>query len=227
MDVVRVIKSKDYTTICNRIFKDKRLSLKAKGLLAMLLSFSDNWNLSIKGLIVILKEGETAIYSTMKELVEFGYVERERITNKKGIIIGMDYTVFESPNQKNHKRPHEAFPNMGNQVQVSTNIINNQSNKVNNKNDFYNDIFSFKEYSEDMKLEFFEFWSEPTKKGIIKKDLQKTWSTSRRLKTWMRNSSKWNLHNNISKVDKHLNSHNEAMEILKKIQKDDNIKNIR
>ena len=49
MDIVRVIKSKDYTTICNRIFKDRRLSLKAKGLLAMLLSFSDSWNLSIKG----------------------------------------------------------------------------------------------------------------------------------------------------------------------------------
>lgn len=65
MDIVRVIKSKDYTTICNRIFKDRRLSLKAKGLLAMLLSFSDNWNLSIKGLITILKEGETAIRSTM------------------------------------------------------------------------------------------------------------------------------------------------------------------
>ena len=63
MDIVRVIKSKDYTTICNRIFKDRRLSLKAKGLLAMLLSFSDSWNLSIKGLIAILKEGETAIRS--------------------------------------------------------------------------------------------------------------------------------------------------------------------
>ena len=170
MDVVRVIKSKDYTTICNRIFKDRRLSLKAKGLLAMLLSFSDNWNLSIKGLIAILKEGETAIRSTMNELIKHGYVERERLKNKKGVLIGIDYTVFESPKFNN---PRLGFPNVDNQSQVSNNIINNQSNKVNNKNDFYNDIFSFKEYSEDMKLEFFEFWSEPTKKGILKKDLQK------------------------------------------------------
>ena len=95
MDIVRVIKSKDYTTICNRIFKDRRLSLKAKGLLAMLLSFSDNWNLSIKGLIAILKEGETAIRSTMNELIKHGYVERERVKNKKGVLIGIDYTVFE------------------------------------------------------------------------------------------------------------------------------------
>lgn len=222
MDVVRVIKSKDYTTICNRIFKDKRLSLKAKGLLAMLLSFSDHWDLSIMGLETILKEGRTSIRSTLNELIINGYVEREQI-RKNGMFIGVDYTVFESPKLE---KPISVKSKTQDSLQVSNNIINNQSNKVNNKNDFYNDIFSFKEYSEDMKLEFFEFWSEPTKKGILKKDLQKTWSTSRRLKTWMRNSSKWNLHNNISKVDKHLNSHNEAMEILKKID-NDNIKNIR
>tara|TARA_R100001369_G_scaffold90771_1_gene130280 strand:- start:22 stop:690 length:669 start_codon:yes stop_codon:yes gene_type:complete len=222
MDVVRVIKSKDYTTICNRIFKDKRLSLKAKGLLAMLLSFSDHWDLSIMGLETILKEGRTSIRSTLNELIINGYVEREQI-RKNGMFLGVDYTVFESPKLE---KPISVKSKTQDNLQVSNNIINNQSNKVNNKNDFYNDIFSFKEYSEDMKLEFFEFWSEPTKKGILKKDLQKTWSTSRRLKTWMRNSSKWNLHNNISKVDKHLNSHNEAMEILKKID-NDNIKNIR
>ena len=73
MDIVRVIKSKDYTTICNRIFKDRRLSLKAKGLLAMLLSFSDSWKLSINGLDAILKEGKAAIRTTMNELIKNGY----------------------------------------------------------------------------------------------------------------------------------------------------------
>jgi len=72
MDIVRVIKSKDYTTICNRIFKDRRLSLKAKGLLAMLLSFSDSWKLSISGLYSILKEGKVSIRSTMNELIKYG-----------------------------------------------------------------------------------------------------------------------------------------------------------
>ena len=135
MDIVRVIKSKDYTTICNRIFKDRRLSLKAKGLLAMLLSFSDNWNLSIKGLITILKEGETAIRSTMNELIKHGYVERERVKNKKGVLIGIDYTVFESPKLNS---PRLGFPNVDNQVQVSNNLSNYQFNK-----DISKMIFSF------------------------------------------------------------------------------------
>jgi hypothetical protein len=218
MDIVRVIKSKDYTTICNRIFKDRRLSLKAKGLLAMLLSFSDSWNLSIKGLIAILKEGETAIRSTMNELIKHGYVERERVKNKKGVLIGIDYTVFESPKLNS---PRLGFPNVDNQVQVSNNIINKQSNKDNSKIEFFDEVMSFDNYSKEMLNDFFEYWSEPTKKGIMKKDTMKTWATSRRLKTWAKNESKWMLNSvGISKVDKHLQTHNEAMNILKQIEND-------
>lgn len=218
MDIVRVIKSKDYTTICNRIFKDRRLSLKAKGLLAMLLSLSDHWELSIKGLIVILKEGESAIRSTINELIENGYVERERVKNEKGIIIGINYTVFESPKLNS---PRLGFPNVDNQVQVSNNLSNYQSNKANSKNQFFNEVMNFKDYSKTMLTDFFEYWSEPTKKGVLKKDTMKTWETSRRLKNWAKNESKWALQSvGISKVDKHLQSHNEAMNILNQLEND-------
>ena len=218
MDIVRVIKSKDYTTICNRIFKDRRLSLKAKGLLAMLLSLSDHWELSIKGLIVILKEGESAIRSTINELIENGYVERERVKNEKGVIIGINYTVFESPKLNS---PRLGFPNVDNQVQVSNNLSNYQSNKANSKNQFFDEVMNFKDYSKTMLTDFFEYWSEPTKKGVLKKDTMKTWSTSRRLKNWAKNESKWALQSvGISKVDKHLQSHNEAMNILNQLEND-------
>ena len=218
MDIVRVIKSKDYTTICNRIFKDRRLSLKAKGLLAMLLSLSDHWELSIKGLIVILKEGESAIRSTINELIENGYVERERVKNEKGIIIGINYTVFESPKLNS---PRLGFPNVDNQVQVSNNLSNYQSNKAISKNQFFDEVMNFKDYSKTMLTDFFEYWSEPTKKGVLKKDTMKTWSTSRRLKNWAKNESKWALQSvGISKVDKHLQSHNEAMNILNQLEND-------
>jgi hypothetical protein len=213
MDIVRVIKSKDYTTICNRIFKDRRLSLKAKGLLAMLLSFSDSWKLSISGLYAILKEGKVSIRSTLNELILHGYVERERVKDDKGIYIGINYIVFESPKLENLT--------MDNKTQVSNNIINNQFNKDNSKNQFFNEVMSFKNYSKELLSDFFEYWSEPTKKGIMKKDTMKTWATSRRLKTWAKNESKWMLNSvGISKVDKHLQTHNEAMNILKQIEND-------
>ena len=218
MDIVRVIKSKDYTTICNRIFKDRRLSLKAKGLLAMLLSFSDSWKLSINGLDAILKEGKASIRTTMNELIKNGYVEREQI-RKEGMFIGVNYIVFESPKCDN---PTAVFPTAENRTQVSNNIINNQFNKDNSKNQFFNEVMAFDNYSKEMLTDFFEYWSEPTKKGVLKKDTMKTWSTSRRLKTWAKNESKWALNSvGISKVDKHLQSHNEAMQILKQIQEND------
>jgi len=218
MDIVRVIKSKDYTTICNRIFKDRRLSLKAKGLLAMLLSFSDSWNLTIKGLEVILKEGRTSIRSTMSELIEFGYVERQQI-RKDNKFIGVDYIVFESPKSQNLTSGNLTSQNS---LQVSNNIINNQSNKDNSKNQFFIEVMAFENYSKELLNEFFEYWTEPTKKGVLKKDTMKTWSTSRRLKRWAKNESKWALNSvGISKVDKHLQTHNEAMQILKQIQDND------
>jgi hypothetical protein len=213
MDIVRVIKSKDYTTICNRIFKDRRLSLKAKGLLAMLLSFSDSWKLSISGLYAILKEGKVSIRSTMNELIKYGYVERERVKDIKGVYIGINYIVFESPKLENLT--------MGNKTQVSNNIINNQFNKDNSKIEFFDEVMAFENYTKEMLNDFFEYWSEPTKKGIMKKDTMKTWATSRRLKTWAKNESKWMLNSvGISKVDKHLQTHNEAMNILKQIEND-------
>ena len=218
MDVVRVIKNKDYTTICNRIFKDKRLSLKAKGLIAMLLSFSDKWKLSINGLESILKEGRTSIRSTMNELIKFGYVERKQI-RKEGMFIGVSYTVFESPKLQ---KPTADFTISQNNIQLNNNIINNQFNKDNYKNEFFEEVMTYTDYSKELLNDFFEYWTEPTKKGILKKDTMKTWSTSRRLKTWAKNESKWALNSvGISKVDKHLQSHNEAMQILKQIQDND------
>ena len=218
MDIVRVIKSKDYTTICNRIFKDRRLSLKAKGLLAMLLSLSDHWDLSISGLEVILKEGKDSIRTTINELIKNGYIIREREKDKKGIFIGIKYIVFEHPSLDN---PTLDNPTLENPTQVSNNIINNQFNKDNSKIEFFNEVMSFESFTKDMLNDFFEYWSEPTKKGIMKKDTMKTWATSRRLKTWAKNESKWMLNSvGISKVDKHLQTHNEAMNILKQIEND-------
>ena len=165
MDIVRVIKSKDYTTICNRIFKDRRLSLKAKGLLAMLLSFSDSWKLSISGLEAILKEGKASIRTTMNELIKYGYIEKEHI-REDGMFMGVDYTVFESPKCDFRK---SVFPISDNQTQVSNNLSNNQSNKDNSKIEFFNEVMSFESFTKDMLNDFFEYWSEPTKMVNIQK----------------------------------------------------------
>ena len=219
MEVIRVIKNKDYSIISNKLFQDKNLSLKAKGLLSLLLSLSDNWKLSINGLNAILKEGHRSIRSTINELIEYKYMHRYQV-RENGKILFWNYIVYENPKLHNQNLDVQNV-HQHNERQYNTKVINNQSNKVNTKIEFFNEVMSFNNYSKEMLTEFFEYWSEPTKKGIMKKELQKTWSTSRRLKNWVKLTGKWALQSvGISKVDKHLQSHNEAMNILKQIEND-------
>lgn len=67
-------KTKNYTVMSNEHLKDKRLSLKAKGLLSVMLSLPDTWDYSISGLAAICKESETAVKSTLNELKSCGYL---------------------------------------------------------------------------------------------------------------------------------------------------------
>ena len=74
MPVFRIERTRDYTVMCNHHLKNPQLSLKAKGLLSMMLSFPDEWNYSERGLASICKEGVDAIHSAIKELESAGYL---------------------------------------------------------------------------------------------------------------------------------------------------------
>ena len=93
MSIMRIHKSKDYTVISNYHFKEKDMSLKAKGLLSLMLSLPNDWDYSIGGLCTICKENETAIRNTLKELEDFKYLIRTRKQNEKGQF-EYDYHIF-------------------------------------------------------------------------------------------------------------------------------------
>ncbi len=76
MAVFRVERTKDYTVMSNHHLKDMNLSLKAKGLLSMMLSLPDSWNYTTRGLAAICKEGVDAIRSAIQELEGAGYIGR-------------------------------------------------------------------------------------------------------------------------------------------------------
>lgn len=61
MSVFRVEKSKNYTVMSNHHLRNKKLSLKSKGLLSLMLSLPDEWDYTLKGLSMICKEGIDAI----------------------------------------------------------------------------------------------------------------------------------------------------------------------
>ena len=99
MAVIRTIKNDNYTTMCNTHLRDKNLSLKAKGLLSMMLSLPDKWHYSVKGLEGICKESKNTINSVLNELEDNNYlVRRRRYCNGK--ISEWEYIIFE--NSENH-----------------------------------------------------------------------------------------------------------------------------
>lgn len=79
--------------------KDGTLSLKAKGLLSMFLSFPDDWNYSTRGLASICKEGVDAIGSTIKELEKAGYIVRHKLRGSNGRITDTEYVIYEQPQE--------------------------------------------------------------------------------------------------------------------------------
>ena len=97
MAVFRTEKISDFTIMSNYHFKDRRLSMKSKGLLSMMLSFSDDWQYSLNGLATISKEGLTAIRAMVQELEDNGYLVRRRLRNEQGRLANIEYDIYEYP----------------------------------------------------------------------------------------------------------------------------------
>ena len=110
MATIRVHKTKNYTVMSNTHLRDKKLSLKAKGLLSVMLSLPDDWDYSIAGLVAISKENETAVKSALNELKDNNYVvvTKENPTKSNGGRIKYTYEVYEEPyKQKIEKQDTE------------------------------------------------------------------------------------------------------------------------
>ena len=101
MSVIRVNKTRDYTVMSNYHFKDKRLSLKAKGLLSQMLSLPDDWDYTVAGLCVINKENETAIKSALSELKSCGYlvITKKYPSESESGRIEYEYNIYEQPQE--------------------------------------------------------------------------------------------------------------------------------
>lgn len=149
MSVVRVNKTRDYTVMSNHHFKDKRLSLKAKGLLSQMLSLPDDWDYTIAGLCAINKENETAIKSALGELKDCGYlvVTKKYPSESDSGRIEYVYDIYEQPQdiQSKEKQGIENLPlenqPIEKQVQLNTKESNTKDKILKNKilNTYTND----------------------------------------------------------------------------------------
>ena len=100
MAIFRVAKTRDYTVMSNYHLRDKNLTLKAKGLLSLILSLPEDWNYTTRGLAAICKEGVDSIGATLRELESAGYLTRHRLRDRSGRISDTEYVVYESPHKE-------------------------------------------------------------------------------------------------------------------------------
>lgn len=98
MAIVRVVKNKDYTVMSNAHLHDKRLSLKAVGLLSIVLSLPDDWHYTVKGLVGSVKDGERAVNGALSELKQCGYLQVNKLyPNSERSKIEYQYVFYEKP----------------------------------------------------------------------------------------------------------------------------------
>ena len=100
MAFMRVEKNSNYTVMSNYHLRDRNISLKAKGLLSLMLSLPEEWDFTLAGLAHISKEGLSAIRAAVIELEKNGYVSRSRVRNKAGQLTDVEYTIYECPQSK-------------------------------------------------------------------------------------------------------------------------------
>lgn len=112
MAVFRVEKTKDFTVMSNYHLRDVELSLKAKGLLSLMLSLPEDWDYTTKGLACICKDGVDSITSALKELENHGYLTRQRIRYENGRLGDITYTIHEQPVSQEEKEemPEQEKP---------------------------------------------------------------------------------------------------------------------
>lgn len=136
MSVIRVNKTKNYTVLSNYHFKEKGMSLKAKGLLSLMLSLPDDWNYSIAGLVTLSKDGKDSVMSALAELEKFGYLKRDRTTDSKGRFSGVEYNIYEEPQEiipvteeQNSEEQNEEIQDSEKQLQLNTKLTKDLNNK--------------------------------------------------------------------------------------------------
>ncbi|MCR0310058.1 helix-turn-helix domain-containing protein [[Clostridium] innocuum] len=147
MAVFRVEKTKDFTVMSNHHLRNVELSLKAKGLLSLMLSLPEDWDYTTKGLAHICRDGVDSITTALKELERHGYLTRQRLRYENGQLGDIEYTIHEkpvtgvkqgvSPKRENPRqvnprqaKPEQAEPEQENPAQLNTNPQRTKKSKT-------------------------------------------------------------------------------------------------
>jgi hypothetical protein len=131
--------------------RDNRLSLKARGLLAQIMTHREDWSLSINRLALDNGEGKHAIRAAIAELEKFGYLVRDQVNDKR---FGEAVWVTTDPDQSDYplaENPLSEIPLSENQTTKNNTLLEDHLLEEHSKNTKTKELFE-------------EFWTEYPRK---------------------------------------------------------------
>ena len=134
---IKTHKKNDFTVIDNGFVRNSKLSWKAKGVFAYILSLPTDWSINLEEVKNHSTDGITVLRSAVKELTEQGYIKVSKVKNEKGMFAGTKYEVFETPEveKSDEEKPYAENLNTENLTLLNTkyNQILNKQNTESNK----------------------------------------------------------------------------------------------
>ncbi len=161
-----------YVMVDKNFILDVNLSFKAKGILLYMLSRPDNWDFYETEITEHTTDGIKSVRAGIKELIEYGYIERQQIKNSNKFA-GYEYIIHETSPLCRFRKTRNRITQNG--TLLIKEVLNN--NITNNR--IINGVFSEKNtvYSLEETLEIINYFLEKyyihtnTEHPIYKKEL--------------------------------------------------------
>jgi hypothetical protein len=167
--------------------RDKRLSIEARGLLAMLMTYADDWQFNRDHLMEMVGMGKDRFGRVMGELITFGYVERVYTRDEAGQLLGKSWVIrddatdvretrtMDATDVRENRRPGKPMSGKSAPIRIPTDQ-ENQSSEENQ--DLFGSIEPQKENAREPEKftddGFDRFWSVYPKKAG-KAEAQRAW----------------------------------------------------
>ncbi|MFD7708597.1 hypothetical protein [Streptomyces sp. NPDC059786] len=130
-----VMAADQFTQIANALFRDGRLSYKAKGLFGLLSTHRDGWRMTVADLARRGRDGEAAVKSGLKELHQHGFLIRQRQREPDGTLAAAAYFITDLPALQNPRsQPESGFPPVDNPTLADHPTKNTNRKKTNKQN---------------------------------------------------------------------------------------------
>tara|TARA_R110002110_G_scaffold134699_1_gene318193 strand:+ start:988 stop:1611 length:624 start_codon:yes stop_codon:yes gene_type:complete len=201
-----------YAILSAEVRYDNRLRPNVKLLYAEITALCDMNNqcfASNRYFSELYGKSKGSISGWINELVKYGYISTE-YTYKNGTKeIEYRYIKILKGGVTENKSPLLKKTLKNNNISINNTSINIS----NRKKDFILNVMSF-DYDKNILNSFVDYWTEPNKSNKkMKYELQQTWNTNLRLKTWIKNQKKWDKPS-MGKLHSQINEWQEAKKLL-------------